>query len=93
MNSFQWKTLSFIGVLGGVVLVALTSAAAQAQTIILRGDQPERKQSDQPNRISIEYVAVADSHSWLEIFALVPGIDLAALHCLDGQFLRITNWA
>ena len=57
MNSFQWKTLSFIGVLGGVVLVALTSAAAQAQTIILRGDQPETTQVDEPNRVSIEYVA------------------------------------
>jgi len=57
MNSFQWKTLSFIGVLGSVVLVALTSAAAQAQTIILRGDQPETRQVDEPNQVSIEYVA------------------------------------
>ena len=32
-------------------------AVAQAPTIILRGDQPEAMQVEQPNRVSIEYVA------------------------------------
>ena len=57
MNSFQRKASSFIGVLAGVVLIALTLATAQAQTIILRGDQPETTQVDESNRVSIEYVA------------------------------------
>ena len=65
MNSFQWKTPKSIGVLVfvGGVLITLALAAAHAQTIILRGDQPETRQNqpaiiqgDQPSRVSIEYV-------------------------------------
>jgi hypothetical protein len=58
MNSFQWKTPKSISVLVfvGGFLLALTLAAAQAQTIILRGEQPEPVQAEWPSRVSIEYV-------------------------------------
>jgi len=48
----RWKPISFVG-----GPATLTLAVAQAQTIILRGDQPEAMQVEQPNRVSIEYVA------------------------------------
>jgi hypothetical protein len=52
----RWKPISFVG-----GPPALTLAVAQAQTIILRGDQPEAMQVEQPNRVSIEYVAPQDA--------------------------------
>jgi hypothetical protein len=58
MNSFQRKTLNSIGVLAAVGYIALTLVVARAQTTILQNDQPKIVQgSDQPNRVSIEYVA------------------------------------
>src|SRR5215472_10826053 len=58
MNSFQWKKLNSIGVLGGVGLIVLTVVVAHAQTTTSQNDQPKIVQgSDQPNRVSIEYVA------------------------------------
>lgn len=54
---FQWKTFISISALVGGVLIVLASVAAQAQTIILRGNQPEATQVDEPNQVSIEYVA------------------------------------
>ncbi|MGN6749172.1 MAG: DUF4344 domain-containing metallopeptidase [Xanthobacteraceae bacterium] len=53
----QWKTSNSIGVLLGGVAIVLAFAVAQAQTIILRGEQPEATQGDWPGRVSIEYVA------------------------------------
>jgi putative metallopeptidase DUF4344 len=52
----QWKTSNSISVLVGGVAIALAFAVAQAQTIILRGEQPEATQGDWPGRVSIEYV-------------------------------------
>lgn len=58
MNSFQWRILNSIGVFGGVGLISLTLIVAHAQTTILQNDQPKIVQGgDQPNRVSIEYVA------------------------------------
>ena len=52
MSSFQWKAITYIGVLVGVVFIQSTSTAAQPQTAA--------PQINQPNRISIEYVATED---------------------------------
>jgi Putative metallopeptidase len=49
MSSFRWKTTSFIGGIVGVVLVLLNAPVARSQTTAT--------QIDQPNRVSIEYVA------------------------------------
>src|SRR5262249_5549693 len=57
MNIFPSKTSNSISVLVGGVLIALTLAAAQAQTVILRGEQPEAvQQPNRPSGVSIEYV-------------------------------------
>jgi hypothetical protein len=54
---FQWKTTNSISAVIGGVLIVLALAAAQAQTIILRGNQPEAvQQPDRPNDVLIEYV-------------------------------------
>jgi len=42
------------------VLIALTLAVAQAQTVILRGEQPEAVQAERPIGVSIEYVLPAN---------------------------------
>ena len=52
MSSFQWTAISSIGALVGVAFIQSTSAVAQPQTAA--------PQINQPNRISIEYVATED---------------------------------
>jgi hypothetical protein len=52
MSSFQWKAISSIGPLVGVALIQATLAVAQPQTT--------SPQINQPNRVSIEYVATDD---------------------------------
>src|SRR5262252_4087386 len=56
MSIFPSKTSNSISVLVGGVLIALTLAVAQAQTVILRGEQPEAVHADRPSGVSIEYV-------------------------------------
>jgi hypothetical protein len=52
MSSFQWKAISSVGALVGVALIQATLAGAQPQK--------PATQINQPNRISIEYVATED---------------------------------
>ena len=52
MSSFQWKAIGSIGALVGVALIQATLAGAQPQK--------PATQINQPNRISIEYVATED---------------------------------
>jgi len=52
MSSFQWKAISFIGVLVGIAFMQSTSAVAQPQAAA--------PQTNRPNRVSIEYVATED---------------------------------
>ena len=48
VNSFQCKTISFIGAIVGVVLILPNGAVAQSQTAA--------RKIDQTNRVSIEYI-------------------------------------
>jgi hypothetical protein len=52
MSDFHWKAISSIGALVGVAFIQSTSAVAQLQTAAT--------QINQPNRVSIEYVATED---------------------------------
>ena len=72
MNSFQWKTSKSINVLVfvGGILIPLAWAAAQAETIILRGEQPEAVQADRPSGVSIEYV-VPTNTGFQELYSLL----------------------
>jgi hypothetical protein len=70
MNSFQWKTSKSVLVFVGGFLFALTLAAVQAQTIILRGDQPEPAQAERPIQVSIEYV-VSTKAEFQELYSVL----------------------
>ena len=55
MNSFQSKSIVFIGAIVGAILVLPNVAAAQSQNTV--------QQSDQTNRVSIEYIPPKDIDS------------------------------
>ena len=52
MSSFQWKAINFIGAIVGVAFILPNLAIAQSQTATT--------QIDQPNRVSVAYVATKD---------------------------------
>ena len=70
MNSFQRNIPNFISVLVGGVSIALVFTLAQAQTVILRGEQPKAAQADWPGRVSIEYVVPTNS-DFQELYGLL----------------------
>ena len=70
MNGFRRKIPNSISVFVDGVSIALALAAAQAQTIILRGEQPEATQADWPGRVSIEY-AVPTNSEFQELYGLL----------------------
>jgi hypothetical protein len=81
MSSLQWNAINSIGAVVGVALILSNLAVAQAQTIAT--------QMDQPNRVSVAYVApknpVRTSRAAPE-----ENVDLASLmiHHLDAPNFR-----
>jgi hypothetical protein len=73
MSSLQWKAINSIGAVVGVALILSNLAVAQAQTIAT--------QMDQPNRVSVAYVAPKDP-VFQELYGLLR--DRRALEKIQG---------